>query len=175
MKWRSAGSDHGAGGRRYFGKSADFFGDAFLRRDTTTLRLSSKRTMNLGSLYKSYALFFNGAGCVLNLFLLGLFLYAHRRYRNQPAFLVFAFGCFCASYTTAYLFAAGVQHEYSIALFPFQAWRILAYAYLVAEPLVFVSSFVGPVLLVRTYGRNPIQPPHDHTASPGGGDSVRIL
>jgi len=112
--------------------------------------------MNLGPLYKFYALFFNGAGCLLNLFLVAVFLYAYRRHRNQPAFPVFAFGCFCGAFTTAYLFAAGLQRTYSIDIFPFLVWRVLAYVYFIAEPLVFLSNLIGPLLLVWAYGRDHI-------------------
>ena len=45
--------------------------------------------MNLHPVYQSYAFFFNGAGILLNLFLVGLFLCAYRRHRDQRAFLIF--------------------------------------------------------------------------------------
>jgi hypothetical protein len=112
--------------------------------------------MNLAPLYKAYALFFNGAGCLLNLFLVGFFLYAYRRHRNQLAFPIFAFGCFCGSFVTAYLFAADLQRLYGIELLPFWIWRILAYVYFAAEPLVFISNLLGPIVLVRTYGQERI-------------------
>ena len=120
--------------------------------------------MNLGPLYKSYALFFNGAGCLLNIFLVGLFLYAYRRYRDQRAFPILAFSNLCFAFTTAYQFASGLHHQYSIDIFPFAVWRTLAYAFFLVEPLGFISCFLGPVLLVRTYGVGRHQIPNDHNA-----------
>jgi hypothetical protein len=131
-------------------------------RSARPVRYPCEGTMDLGPLFKSYVLFSNGAGCLLNLFLVGFFLYAHRRYRNQPAFLVFAFGCFCAAFTTAYLFASGIQRQYSIDVFPYPIWRILAYAFFVADPLVFISTLIGPIVLVLTYGRNHSQSRDGH-------------
>src|SRR4029434_1398128 len=103
-----------------------------------------KQTMDLTSFYKSYALFFNGGGCALNLFLFGLFLFAHRRHREQRACRFLAFSNLCFAFTTAYQFASGLQHHFSIEIFPFAVWRTLAYAYFVVVPLGFVSCFLGP-------------------------------
>jgi len=109
--------------------------------------------MNLVPLYKVYGLLFNGAGCLLNLFMVGLFLYACRIHPTQRAFPIFVFSSFCFAFTTAYLFVSSINHYYSLDLFSFPAWRILAYIYFVAQPLGFISCLVGPVVLVRTYGR----------------------
>jgi hypothetical protein len=108
--------------------------------------------MDLGPLYKSYSLFFNGAGCLFNLFLMGLFLYAHHRYRDQRGFPLLAFSNLCFAFTTAYLFASNLHNQHSIDLFPFAVWRALAYAFFVVEPLGFISCLLGPLVLVRTYG-----------------------
>ena len=120
--------------------------------------------MNLSPIYKAYVLFFNGAGCILNLLLVGLFLYAHRRYREQRAFLILAFSSLCFVLTTAYRFATELHHQYSIDLFPVAVWRMLAYAFFVVEPLGFIACFLGPIVLVRTYGAGRHQIPNDRNA-----------
>ena len=120
--------------------------------------------MNLGPLFKSYVLFSNGAGCVLNLFLVVLLLLAHFRYRDQRAFPILAFSSFCSAFTTAYLFASDLNHQYSIDVFPFAVWRTFAYAFFVVEPLAFISCLLGFIVLVRTYGAGRHQNQNDRNA-----------
>lgn len=117
--------------------------------------------MNLEPIYKTYV---DGARIVifaLNVVSALLLIKAFDRHREQRGFLLLGISCLGFAFSDGYHMCARFQHQLAMEIFPFWIWRVLAYVFFTVDPIAIILSFLGIVVLIRTYGRAPIRSASD--------------